>query len=105
MKRSIIILSLIAFVLSGFSQTVDDALRYSQQFYEGTARNMAMGSAFGGLGADFSVASTNPAGMGLFRTSELSITPEVTSLLSSSTYNNKYQLKFRIMDGNFSSLE
>ncbi|PLX03679.1 MAG: hypothetical protein C0595_06215 [Marinilabiliales bacterium] len=90
MKRSIIILSLIAFVFSGFSQTVDDALRYSQQFYEGSARNMAMGSAFGGLGADFSVASTNPAGMGLYRSSELSITPEVTSLFNSSTYNNMY---------------
>lgn len=83
-------MSLIAFVFSGFSQTVDDALRYSQQFYEGTARNMAMGGAFGGLGADFSVASTNPAGMGLYRTSELSITPEVTSLLTSSNYNNSY---------------
>ena len=90
MKRSIIILSLIAFVFSGFSQTVDDALRYSQQFYEGSARNMAMGSAFGGLGADLSVASTNHAGMGLYRSSELSITPEVTSLFNSSTYNNMY---------------
>lgn len=90
MKRSIIILSLAAFFFSANSQTVDDALRYSQQFYEGTARNMAMGGAFGALGADFSTASTNPAGMGLYRSSELIITPEVSSLLTKSTYNNSY---------------
>jgi len=90
MKRSIIIFGLLSITLSVFSQTVDDALRYSQQFYEGTARNMAMGSSFGALGADFSVASTNPAGMGLFRSSEFSITPEVSSVRTSSIYNGTY---------------
>ncbi|NOY51282.1 MAG: hypothetical protein GXO88_12075 [Chlorobi bacterium] len=90
MKKSIIILSLLATALSGFSQTVDDALRYSQQFYEGTARYMAMGGAFGALGSDFSVASTNPAGMGIFRSSVMSITPEVSSFRTASTYNGTY---------------
>jgi hypothetical protein len=90
MKKSIIILSLLATVISGFSQTVDDALRYSQQFYEGTARYMAMGGAFGALGSDFSVASTNPAGMGIFRSSVMSITPELSSLRTTSTYNGTY---------------
>lgn len=90
MKRSIIILGLLAITLSVFSQTVDDVLRYSQQYYQGTARNMAMGGSFGALGSDFSVASTNPAGMALYRSSELSITPEVSSLSVSSTYNNSY---------------
>ncbi len=90
MKKSIVILSLLATALSGFSQPVDDALRYSQQFYEGTARYMAMGGAFGALGSDFSVASTNPAGMGIFRSSAMSITPEVSSLRTASTYNGIY---------------
>ena len=73
-----------------FSQTADDALRYSQQYYQGTARNMAMGGSFGALGSDFSVASTNPAGMGVYRSSEFSMTPEVSALRVSSTYNNSY---------------
>ena len=90
MKRSILIIGLLAIFISGFSQTADDALRYSQQFYQGTARNMAMGSSFGAMGADFSVASTNPAGMALYRSSEFSITPEVSSTKVSSTYNGMY---------------
>lgn len=90
MKRSLIILGLLAITLSMFSQTVDDVLRYSQQYYQGTARNMAMGGSFGALGSDFSVASTNPAGLALYRSSEFSITPEVSSLRVGSTYNNSF---------------
>jgi hypothetical protein len=87
MKRSLQIIGLLAIVLSGFSQTVDDALRYSQQYYEGSARSMAMGSSFGALGPDFSVASTNPAGLALYRSSEFVITPEVSNMRTNSLYN------------------
>jgi hypothetical protein len=58
-----------------FSQDFFDALRYSQTNYGGSARSIAMGSAFGALGGDFVSASINPAGMGLYRTSELSFSP------------------------------
>lgn len=91
MKRSIIVLGLLAITLSVFSQNGDDVLRYSQQYYQGTARNMAMGGSFSALGSDFSAASTNPAGMALYRSSEFSITPEVSSLRVSSDYNNTYR--------------
>ena len=70
-----------------FAQTADDALRFSQSYWQGTARSMAMGNAFGSLGADFSVASTNPAGMGMFRTGEFTITPEIFSRNTNSVYN------------------
>lgn len=49
-----------------------DALRYSQNTYGTTARSLSMGGAFGALGADFSSLSTNPAGIGVYRKSELS---------------------------------
>ena len=71
--------------LSG--QNAVDALRYSQQFTGGTARFMAMGGAFGALGADFTVLSTNPGGLGLYRSSELNITPSVFIGSSQSAYN------------------
>lgn len=87
MKKISLIIITIFLSASLFSQTADDALRYSQIYWQGTARSMAMGNAFGSLGADFSVASTNPAGMGMFRTGEFTITPEVFSRKNSSIYN------------------
>ena len=69
------------------SQYADDALRVSQYYYQGTARSMAIGGAIGAIGADFSSASINPAGIGLYRRTEYSITPEVASTNVSSVYN------------------
>ncbi|MBK7938606.1 MAG: hypothetical protein IPJ82_16655 [Lewinellaceae bacterium] len=58
-----------------FSQAVTDVLRYSVLRPGGTGRFMGVGGAMGALGADFGTLSTNPAGLALFRTDELSITP------------------------------
>ena len=41
----------------------------------GTARSMAMGNAFTALGADMVSASLNPAGIGMYVGSDVSITP------------------------------
>ncbi len=90
MKRYKIVLILILFSVTSYAQLADDALRFSQVFYQGTARNMAAGGTFGALGGDFSAASTNPAGMGFFRTGEYTITPEVFSRNTSSMYNNSF---------------
>ncbi|UBM62064.1 outer membrane protein transport protein [Candidatus Sulfidibacterium hydrothermale] len=87
MKKLFITITLSFFVSFLFAQTADDALRISQNFYESTARSTAMGGAFGALGADLSVASTNPAGLGLFRTSIYSISPEINIRNVSSIYN------------------
>lgn len=77
-------------LVGSYAQNESDALRISQQFYQGTARSMAMGGAFGAIGADFSSLSTNPAGLGLFRSSELSFSPIVTSINTGSTYNGMF---------------
>ena len=58
-----------------FAQNEVDALRYSENFNGGTARYMSMGGAFGALGGDLSVLSTNPAGIAVFRSSKFSFTP------------------------------
>ncbi|MEG1672311.1 MAG: transporter [Alistipes sp.] len=47
----------------------------SQTHNFGTARSMALGGAFTSLGADLSSMSINPAGLGMYRRSEFSITP------------------------------
>lgn len=92
MKKIVVLTILVIFYLQSFAQTADDALRYSQNFYEGSARSMAMGNAFGALGADFSVASTNPAGLGLYRGFEFSITPELNFRNTESTYYGTHEL-------------
>ena len=65
----------LAVSFSGFAQGEQDALRYSQSFTGGSARFSSMGGAFGALGGDFSSLFINPAGLGVFRSSEFSFTP------------------------------
>ena len=66
-----------SFVLSG--QTAADALRFSNFDVSGTARTIGVGGGLGALGADFSVVSTNPAGLAMFRSSEFIFSPSVYS--------------------------
>jgi hypothetical protein len=71
-----------------FSQTSTDALRYSRILYNGTARFQGLGGAFGAVGADFSVLATNPAGIGLYKSSEITLSPTLWFENSSANYNN-----------------
>lgn len=67
------VLLLIAGVVS--AQTTADIVRYTTTATTGSARVAAMGGAFGALGGDLSSLGINPAGIGVFRKSEISITP------------------------------
>ena len=88
MKKTIIIFLLFAsFQSPGFSQTAEDALRFSRVFYSGTARFNGLSGAFGAVGADFSTLAINPAGIGLYKGSELTLTLAPTIGYSSSIYN------------------
>ncbi len=88
MKRSIIITAIIITISTlGLSQNAVDALRYSRLSMGGTARYMAMGGAFGALGADMSVLSSNPGGLGVYKSSDFSFTPSVHIGSSTSYYN------------------
>jgi hypothetical protein len=88
MKRYFIISLLLAVAaLETSAQDAVDALRYSRINIGGTARYMGMSGAFGALGADFTLASTNPAGIGLYKSSELSVTPSVFIGTTESQYN------------------
>ena len=68
------------------AQLATNALRYAQiQLGGGTARTMGVGGGLGALGADFSVLSTNPAGLASFRSSEFTISPAYFTTTTSST--------------------
>ena len=53
------------------AQNEMDAYRYSKNDLTGTARSVSMGGAFGALGGDISGISINPAGIGVYQTSEI----------------------------------
>ncbi len=56
------------------AQTLDDALRYSENFPLGTARSLGVSNSMSALGADYSAVSSNPAGLAAFRRNDFSLT-------------------------------
>jgi long-subunit fatty acid transport protein len=76
-------LCLILFSLStSFSQTIEDALRYSTIDPAGTAAMMGIGSAAGAIGGDYSTMHINPAGIADFKRSKFVFTPMISSYSS-----------------------
>jgi hypothetical protein len=86
MKGYYIAIMFLIFSVSLSAQNQVQAFRYSQVYPVGTARYAAMGGALGAVGGDFSAASANPAGLGLYRSSELTITPSFNINNSSANY-------------------
>jgi hypothetical protein len=103
-KIALIILSGLLLFPGIFAQNVDDALRYSQIFYGGTARFMSMGGAFTALGGDMSTFTQNPAGIGVFRSSEMSITPQLSYNKANTQFNgfsSDYLYNFNLNQAGF----
>ncbi|HLN19822.1 MAG TPA: hypothetical protein VK213_01945 [Bacteroidales bacterium] len=98
-KLSFVIAILISFSAGLLAQNVDDVLRYSQIFYGGTARFNAMGGAFTAIGGDISTLSQNPAGLGFFRSSELTISPQLSHIKTDARFhglNSDYIYNFNL---------
>ncbi|MCP4437855.1 MAG: aromatic hydrocarbon degradation protein [Aureispira sp.] len=70
---TIITLLLISSSIS--AQVVSDALIFSETNPNITARSAATGNSLGALGGDLSALSTNPAGLGIYRSTEISFSP------------------------------
>jgi len=93
----------IAFSLNIFAQNETEALRYSQLTMGGTARSTAVGGAFGAVGADFSSLSINPAGMGVYKKSEISFSPALYYSKNINTYlgSESEDFKYSVNLSNF----
>ena len=70
------------------AQDISDALRYSQDEIQGTARYRALSGAFGALGGDMSAVSLNPAGSAIFTNSHASVSLSSLSLDNNVSYFN-----------------
>ncbi len=76
MRLPYIICSALVFLtLNTTAQTPDDALRNTWFIPGGTSRAMGIGGAMGSLGGDISSAGVNPAGLGLYKSREVVISP------------------------------
>jgi long-subunit fatty acid transport protein len=83
MKKHILILFIAFYLNTSNAQNISDALLYSNNNVNGTARFRAMSGAFGALGGDFSSINVNPAGSAIFLNNQFSVT-----LSSFNTKNN-----------------
>ena len=84
MRKIVFIISLITTV--GFSQNINDAILFSGEDIQGTARYNAMSGAFGALGGDFSAINDNPASSAVFKNSLLTGTLAVSGANNDAEY-------------------
>ena len=68
------------------AQNEVDAFRYLSNGTTGTARAIGAGGAFSAVGADFTAASLNPAGLALYRRSDLMFTPRLRTVNNETSY-------------------
>lgn len=90
MKKSLIMAVALAIPALTSAQSAMDAYDFSQTDLRGTARFLSMGGAFTALGGDLSCLNQNPAGIGLYRRSEIGATLEIApvSIKSQSPSNS-----------------
>lgn len=85
LKQFLLPLALLVFLDTAFAQNPDDALRFAWFIPGGTARYTAIGGAMGSLGGDITANHVNPAGIGLYKTREIVLTP---GMMLNSTEND-----------------
>jgi len=87
MKKNILAMAVILNCSFAMAQTEFDALKMIQPDINGTARYMGMAGAFGALGGDVSAIKDNPAGLGIYRSSEITTTLDLSLQSSKSVWN------------------
>lgn len=86
MKRIYIIAITLLLTATTQAQNVDDAYLFSQTYYQGTAKALSMGNAMGAVGGDMTSININPAGMGIYRSSEITTSLSLLDNYHNSTY-------------------
>lgn len=95
MKQIVLFLAAMLVPFSLFAQGEMDALRYSENdLTGGTARGMAMAGAFGALGGDITGIAINPAGIGVYRSSEIVGTLNFENVASKAGVDTENKFKF-----------
>ncbi len=87
-KHLLIMIAILGFGVAQ-SQEITDAVRYSQENLNGTARFRGMSGAFGALGGDLSSININPAGSAIFNNNQVGITFSNFGTKNNSNYFGK----------------
>lgn len=89
MKKALIFSAFFIASINAFSQSgyLTDGIRFSENIYGSTARNMGIGAASNSLGGDLGSISINPASAGVYRSSEFVFTTTLNSLEGKSNFN------------------
>ncbi|MFA6083918.1 hypothetical protein [Mucilaginibacter sp.] len=85
-KYILSVIAIVAITKNSFAQYSQDVIRFSGGQTGSTARIKGIGNAGTAIGGDLSSVSGNPAGLGFFTKSELSITPEFNGTKVKATY-------------------
>jgi len=85
-KYLLLAIATVAFAPSAFAQYGQDAIRFSTGQSGSTSRIRAIGNANIAVGGDLTSVGSNPAGLGFFTRSEVSITPEFNMSKVNSSY-------------------
>ncbi|NEV93664.1 FadL protein [Psychroflexus sp. YR1-1] len=88
MKKVILVFLLMS--SSVFAQDITDALRFSNNSINGTARYTAMGGAFGALGGDVSAIQINPASSAVFLNNTFSASLDLTDNTNDAFYGGSF---------------
>ncbi len=91
MRKTFITIITAFTAICGYAQTAYDALLFSENEYEGTARTVAMGNAFTALGGDLGSIGLNPAGSAVAGYSQVTFTPALSFSASTTMGVNPYE--------------
>ncbi|GAA3959247.1 OmpP1/FadL family transporter [Mucilaginibacter dorajii] len=89
-KYLLTVIAIVAITKDSFAQYSQDAIRFSTFQTGSTSRIKGIGNAGTAVGGDLSSISGNPAGLGFFTHSEISITPEYDGSKVNSTYLGQF---------------
>ena len=87
MKKYVIAISMLIALPVAAQETYENANIVTEEL-NGTARYVGMGGAMDALGADLSTIASNPAGIGLFRSSQIAATAGLTTQQNAKDFHN-----------------
>lgn len=104
-KRTISSVAAMGLCLAAMAQSATDGAALMQQDIKGTARFMSMGGAFGAIGGDMTTLSYNPAGIGVYRHSEIGLSMDFDFQSTSTEFpgskTDKNNFKYLINNGGY----
>lgn len=98
-QRLLVCCSLCLFAISASAQNALDALRHTRSTITGTARSTGLGGAFSAVGADISAATLNPAGLGVYRSSNFVASPTLGQFSNQGSFINVDQTDDKLYFG------